>query len=181
MRRTYATALPALLLAALINTAGPAVSAAGTEPATRPAPDRIAAVMVLNYLQASVAKITASPNKLVLEREYEALVENIDLSAVPDKDESDLIQGLMDTFVSARLAESERRQMRLDADARADAAMRDLVGRMMDAAENPPGALVGAAHAVIAYLDRDEEARAEAAAADLRLEDKLLVALNEFQ
>jgi tetratricopeptide (TPR) repeat protein len=182
MLRHHAVTLTALFLA--IH--APALVAAESEPTTRPDPDGIAAIQTLNYLQGSLERIRTSPNSAVLEREYDTFLENLNLQAIPDKEEVDLIQSLMDALVTARLAESEREQIQLAADSRADSAMRNLIGRMVDIAagavvENPVGAVTGSTQAVVAYLNDDEDARARNAAANLRLNDTVLKAINEFQ
>lgn len=65
----------------------------------------------LNHVSVSLYKIAHANNAAVLEEEYDALVNGLDLSAINDKDLPGVINPLMERLESLRLSESERARL----------------------------------------------------------------------
>jgi hypothetical protein len=66
------------------------------------------AVLALNYLHASLNKIKMYNDKRVLEDEYDNIINNINLTAIDDKEIVDIITKLMDTLSAFRLKEMDK-------------------------------------------------------------------------
>ncbi len=64
--------------------------------------------LVLNYCDMSLVKILSYKDRVILDEEYNTIVNNINLSAIHDEEVIDLLQILMDAFVSFQLAEHDK-------------------------------------------------------------------------
>lgn len=65
-------------------------------------------MLALNYCHLSLVKILAYQDRVILDEEYHNIINNIRLSAIEDKEIITLLQDLMDTLHTFKLAEEEK-------------------------------------------------------------------------
>jgi len=68
------------------------------------------AVMALNYMHASLNKIITYNDKIILEDEYDNIINNLKLTAIEDSEIVDVITSLMDTLTNHKLSEMDKSQ-----------------------------------------------------------------------
>jgi hypothetical protein len=81
------------------------------------------AVLALNYLHASLNKIKMYNDKRVLEDEYDNIINNINLTAIDDKEIVDIITELMDTLTKHKLTEMEKEKLQREYQEKLDTAL----------------------------------------------------------
>lgn len=75
---------------------------------------------LLNLAQVSIQTISAYNNRLVLDREYNSIINNINLRSIPDSRLVDLLKELLDALVQAKLTDRERERIDVELQRRAD-------------------------------------------------------------
>jgi len=70
--------------------------------------DALRVAVVLNYAHASLYKIIAHNDKIVLDEEYSLILNNIDLTKIDDKEIVDLLQKLLDTLTFYKLQDRHK-------------------------------------------------------------------------
>jgi len=68
------------------------------------------AVMALNHMHSSLNKIVSYNDKIVLEEEYDNIINNINLTVIKDREIVNVITYLMDTLTTFKLTEMEKEQ-----------------------------------------------------------------------
>jgi len=68
----------------------------------------IQAMLALNYCHMSLVKILAYEDRIVLDEEYNNIINNINLTAIQDEEILILLQNLMDTLTTYKLAETDK-------------------------------------------------------------------------
>lgn len=66
------------------------------------------AMLVLNYCHFALAKILASEDRIILDEEYNTIINNIQLSAIHDEELITVLQQLMDVLTLFRLTDQEK-------------------------------------------------------------------------
>lgn len=69
------------------------------------------AVLALNYCRNSLVKIQSYNDRVVLDEEYNNIINNIDLSKIKDEEIIDLLEELMDTLSLFKLQESAKKRL----------------------------------------------------------------------
>ncbi len=85
------------------------------------------AVMALNHMHASLNKIVLYNDKIILEDEYDNIINNINLTVIDDKETVDLITRLMDTLSAFKLTELEKEKFEADYEENLDEALVDAI------------------------------------------------------
>jgi len=101
------------------------------------------AVLALNYLHASLNKIKMYNDKRVLEDEYDNIINNINLTAISDKEIVDIITKLMDTLSAFRLKEMDKERFQKIYEQKLQSALSDSL--LQVGANIKSGVLVGQA------------------------------------
>ena len=101
MKRIRVTFVFCFLLSALISTKG-----FGNEEK-----DRENLANLLNYAQVSIHVITAFNNRIVLDSEYQSIINNLSLREIPDESIIELLKQLMDALTQSTLTDREREQV----------------------------------------------------------------------
>lgn len=83
------------------------------------------AAMTLNYLHGSLNKIVLYNDKVVLEEEYNNIINNLNLTVIDDEELVEVITYLMDTLTQFRLSEMDRAQFRKEYEEKLEAALTD--------------------------------------------------------
>jgi len=68
------------------------------------------AVMALNHMHKSLNKIVLYNDQIILEDEYDNIINNINLTAINDEEIVDLVTRLMDTLSAFKLSELEKKE-----------------------------------------------------------------------
>lgn len=68
------------------------------------------AVMALNHMHESLNKIVLYNDQIILEDEYDSIINNINLTVIDDKELVDLVMRLMDTLSAFKLSELEKKE-----------------------------------------------------------------------
>jgi len=68
------------------------------------------AIMALNYMHASLNKIITYNDKIILEDEYDNIINNLNLKAIEDREIVEVITGLMDTLTDHKLSAMDKAQ-----------------------------------------------------------------------
>ncbi len=72
------------------------------------------AAMTLNYLHGSLNKIVLYNDKIVLEEEYNNIINNLNLTVIEDPELVHVITYLMDTLTQFRLSEMDREKFTIE-------------------------------------------------------------------
>jgi hypothetical protein len=123
---------------------------------------------LLNHAQVSIHVIQAFNNRVILDREYRTIINNLSLREIPDERVIRLLKSLMDSLTKATLTDREREQIERLHVARVKQASRDLKKRALQASINM-GMDVGMAAATGGASAVASGASAGAAAAARRL------------
>lgn len=67
--------------------------------------------LALNYALVSLCKIASYNDKIILDQEYNNIINNIDLSKIEDEEIKDLYLNLMDTITSSKIAEGKKERL----------------------------------------------------------------------
>jgi hypothetical protein len=78
------------------------------------------AVMALNYMHASLNKIITYNDKIILEDEYDNIINNLKLTDIEDRVIVDVITTLMDTLTDHKLSEMDKSQFQNEYDQKLD-------------------------------------------------------------
>ena len=88
---------------------------------------------LLNHAQVSIHIIQAFNNRVILDREYRAIINNLSLREIPDERVILLLKSLMDSLTKATLTDREREKIERLHVARVKQASRDLKKRALQA------------------------------------------------
>jgi hypothetical protein len=95
------------------------------------------AVMALNHMHASLNKIVTYNDKIVLEDEYDNIINNLKLTAIEDREIIDVITGLMDTLTYYKLSEMEKEQFQNEYEQKLDDSLTNALSGINAKGMNP--------------------------------------------
>ena len=81
--------------------------------------------LVLNYCDMALVKILSYKDRVILDEEYNTIINNINLSAIHDEEVINLLQELMDTLMAFRLTENDKALLQKEYDRLASNAFYD--------------------------------------------------------
>ncbi len=99
--------------------------------------DAINAVMALNHMHASLNKIVIYNDKIVLEDEYDNIINNLNLTVIKDREIVDVITNIMDTLTAFRLSEMDKEQFQKEYEHKLDNALADALSGISVSGLNP--------------------------------------------
>ena len=102
--RSHCTSFPILILLISILFS-PALASEDTKD------DALLSALALNYCRDSLVKILTYNDRVVLDEEYNTIINNIDLSKIQDEEIIDLLEELMDTLSFFKLQEGDRARL----------------------------------------------------------------------
>jgi len=73
--------------------------------------DALNAAVALNYCRMSLVKITEYNDRVVLDEEYEEIINNVNLNSIKDYELIDLLKSLMKTLTNFRLNDKQRKRL----------------------------------------------------------------------
>jgi hypothetical protein len=112
------------------------------------------AVMALNHMHSSLNKIVLYNDKIILEEEYDNIINNINLTAIDDREVVNVITYLMDTLTAFKLTEMEKEQFQREYQEKLDNAISGaLMGISVSGATPQAMALSLVMSAGSAYMD----------------------------
>ena len=120
---------------------------------------------LLNLAQVSIQTISTYNNRLILDKEYNSIINNINLRNIPDSRLVDLLNELLDALLQAKLTDRERERIDIELERAADQLLKDAtrgvgggVGEaaVRLAAQDYFGALTSSVSAAGAYWDYQE-------------------------
>lgn len=121
------------------------------------------AVMALNYLHSSLNKIVTYNDKIVLEEEYDNIINNINLTVIKDREIVNVITHLMDTLTTFKLTEMEKEQLKREYQEKLDNAisgtLTDISVRGADPISIGINLLTSTGSAYMAYQDSQKNAK----------------------
>ena len=152
------------------------------------------AVLALNYLHASLNKIKMYNDKRVLEDEYDNIINNINLTAINDKEIVDIITKLMDTLSAFRLKEMDKERFKKIYEQKLQSALSDsllqvganiksgvLIGQVMDPATAVILIANSTKNAYKNYTSTQENAKDELAESMWKLKKNDISELNKIR
>ena len=86
------------------------LTASTCEAQTPYTPETVA--VLVNYCKVSLTKIVDNADKVVLDEEYDAIINNIDVTRVRDDETADLFKRMLTCLIEKRLRDEEREQVR---------------------------------------------------------------------
>ncbi len=95
------------------------------------------AVMALNHMHASLNKIVIYNDKIVLEDEYDNILNNLNLTVIKDREIVDVITSIMDTLTAFRLSEMDKEQFQKEYEKQLDNALADALSGISVSGLNP--------------------------------------------
>ena len=117
---------------------------------------------LLNLAQVSIQTISTYNNRLILDREYNSIINNINLRNIPDSRLVDLLNELLDALLQAKLTDRERERIDVELQRGADQLLKAATSGVASgaceaavrlAAQDYFGALTSSVSAVGAYWD----------------------------
>lgn len=144
------------------------------------------AAITLNYLHGSLNKIILYNDKIVLENEYNNIINNINLTVIDDKELIDTVTGLMDTLTNFRLTEMDREQFKKEYQQKLENSMNDaLMGASSIRGSNPVemavNAVLGMGNAYLSYKTTQTNLKNDLNKSDYELDKNVLRDLNTIR
>ena len=95
------------------------------------------AAIALNHLHSSLNKIVTYNDKVVLEQEYDNIINNIDLTAIEDREIVEVITHVMDTLTYSKITETEKEHLQGKYQEKLDSALTDAITGLNFTGRNP--------------------------------------------
>lgn len=95
------------------------------------------AAIILNHLHGSLNKIVTYNDKIILEQEYDNIINNIDLTTIDDIEIIDQITYIMDVLTSHKISEIEKQWLNVEYQDKLDAALTDTLRGINVRGSNP--------------------------------------------
>ncbi|NOR55180.1 MAG: hypothetical protein GQ531_03130 [Sulfurovum sp.] len=95
------------------------------------------AVMALNHMHASLNKIVIYNDKIILEDEYNNIINNLNLTVIKDREIVDVITSIMDTLTAFRLSEMDKEQFQKEYEHQLDNSLTDALSGISVSGLNP--------------------------------------------
>jgi len=111
LRRKIIISLQSLIIVLLILVAGPAASLETGTPENKDQQQlqtQLQVLQALNQIAVSLTHIITYNDKVVLDQEYNTIINNLNLSKIPDADIITLLQELMDLLTSSKIQDGDR-------------------------------------------------------------------------
>lgn len=144
------------------------------------------AAMTLNYLHGSLNKIVLYNDKIVLEEEYNNIINNLNLTVIEDPELVHVITYLMDTLTQFRLSEMDREKFRKEYEEKLEGAMSGaLVGLANIRGSNPielgVNAVLGIGSAYLNYKNAQKSLKNELKDSTYELDKGAITDLNNIR
>jgi hypothetical protein len=95
------------------------------------------AAIALNHLHSSLNKIVTYNDKVVLEQEYDDIINNLDLTAIEDREIVEVITYVMDTLTRSKITETEKEHLQGEYQEKLDSALTDAITGLNLSGRNP--------------------------------------------
>lgn len=143
------------------------------------------AVMALNHMHSSLNKIVLYNDKIVLEEEYDNIINNINLTVIQDQEIVNTITYLMDTLTAFKLSEMEKEQFQREYQEKLDNAISGALTGISISGSTPlqmAGSLVmSAGSAYMSYKNQQASAKKGLDKGKWELEKSAISELNEIR
>lgn len=136
-------------------------------------------IMILNRLQMSLTKIISYNNKIILDEEYNNIINNINLRSIRDKEILDLVLNLMDTLSAFQLSEIDKKLIYEQYQEKLENALSKSLE--FSKLEISPMVLIDAGSAYIKYQDIVENASKEYDKDKWKLKKQEIIELNKIR
>jgi len=143
------------------------------------------AAIALNHMHASLNKIVIYNDKIVLEEEYDNIINNINLTAIEDREIISVITNLMDTLTAFKLTEMEKEQFQREYEDKLENSLTDALSVISANGMNPiqmgTNLIVSAGGAYMNYHNQQKSAKKDLDKAKWELEKDSIVELNDIR
>lgn len=123
------------------------------------------AVIALNYMHSSLNKIVLYNDKIVLEEEYDNIINNINLTVIKDREIVNIIIGLMDTLTTFKLTEIEKEEFQKEYEEKLENAISEALSSVAPTGTNSLeisiSFLINAGSAYMSYKENQKKAKKE--------------------
>lgn len=143
------------------------------------------AVMALNHMHSALNKIVLYNDKIVLEEEYDNIINNINLTVIQDQEIVNTITYLMDTLTAFKLTEMEKEQFQREYQEELDNAISGALSGLSISGSDPItmgiSLITSAGSAYMSYKDDQSNAKKGLDKGKWELKKSAITELNEIR